>query len=277
MVIIDGKAVATKVRNDLKNEVASLGAEIGLAVVLVGDDNASRIYVRNKINACGEIGMKSTLVELPATATESEIIDAVITLNNDTSIHGIIVQLPLPRHIDTDKVLATIDPKKDVDGCHYVQKGKLWTGTPEALPCTPYGCIELMKEYGIEMSGKHAVVIGRSNLVGRPLAELLLRENATVTICHSRTANICDITKNADILCVAIGKSKFVTADMVKDGAVIIDVGINRDENGKLCGDVDFEGVKDKCSFITPVPGGVGPMTVTMLMKNTVEAYKRNN
>ena len=277
MVIIDGKAVATKIRNQLKNEVASLGAEIGLAVVLVGDDNASRIYVRNKINACGEIGLKSTLVELPSSATESEIINAVNSLNKDTSIHGIIVQLPLPRHIDTDKVLATIDPNKDVDGCHYVQKGKLWTGTPEALPCTPYGCIELLKEYGIDMSGKHAVVLGRSNLVGRPLAELLLRENATVTICHSKTTNIADITKNADILCTAIGKSKFVTADMVKDGAVVIDVGINRDENGKLCGDVDFENVSGKCSFITPVPGGVGPMTVTMLMKNTVEAYKRNN
>jgi methylenetetrahydrofolate dehydrogenase (NADP+)/methenyltetrahydrofolate cyclohydrolase len=275
MTIIDGKAVASKIRNQLKSEVASLKADIGLAVVLVGDDNASRIYVRNKINACGEIGLKSTLVEMSATATEDEIIDAVKKLNNDVSIHGIIVQLPLPRHIDTDKVLATIDPDKDVDGCHYVQKGKLWTGTPEALPCTPYGCIELMKEYGIDMSGKHAVVLGRSNLVGRPLAELLLRENATVTICHSKTENLKEVTKMADILCVAIGKSKFVTADMVKDGAVVIDVGINRDDNGKLCGDVDFENVKEKCSFITPVPGGVGPMTVTMLMKNTVEAYKR--
>ena len=276
MVIIDGKAVAQKVRGELKSEVSALGAEIGLAVVLVGDDNASRIYVRNKINACAEIGLKSTLVELPATATEGEVLDAVATLNCDNSIHGIIVQLPLPSHIDTDRVLASIKPEKDVDGCHYVQKGKLWTGTPETLPCTPYGCIELLKHYGVSISGKHAVVLGRSNLVGRPLAELLLRENATVTICHSRTANLADITKNADILCVAIGKSKFVTADMVKDGAVVIDVGINRDENGKLCGDVDFENVKEKCSYITPVPGGVGPMTVTMLMKNTVEAYKRN-
>ena len=276
MVIIDGKAVATKVRNQLKEEVASLGAEIGLAVVLVGDDNASRIYVRNKINACAEIGLKSTLVELPATATEAEVLDAVAKLNNDNGIHGIIVQLPLPRHIDTDKVLASINPSKDVDGCHYVQKGKLWTGTPETLPCTPYGCIELLKHYNIEISGKHAVVIGRSNLVGRPLAELLLRENATVTICHSRTSNLADITKQADILCTAIGQSKFVTADMVKDGAVVIDVGINRGDDGKLCGDVDFENVSGKCSHITPVPGGVGPMTVTMLMKNTVEAYKRN-
>ena len=276
MIIIDGKAVAQKVRNDLREEVASLAQEIGLAVVLVGDDNASRIYVRNKINACAEIGLKSTLVELPGTATEEEVIDAVITLNNDTAVHGIIVQLPLPKHIDTDKVLATINPDKDVDGCHYVQKGKLWTGTPETLPCTPYGCIELLKHYNIAIEGKHAVVLGRSNLVGRPLAELLLRENATVTVCHSKTANVADVTKTADILCVAIGKSKYVTADMVKDGAVVIDVGINRDENGKLCGDVDFESVKDKCSYITPVPGGVGPMTVTMLMKNTVEAYKRN-
>ena len=276
MVIIDGKAVATNVRNQLKEEVASLGVEIGLAVVLVGDDNASRIYVRNKINACAEIGLKSTLVELSATATEAEVLDAVAKLNNDNGIHGIIVQLPLPRHIDTDKVLASINPQKDVDGCHYVQKGKLWTGTPETLPCTPYGCIELLKQYGIEISGKHAVVIGRSNLVGRPLAELLLRENATVTICHSKTANIADITKQADILCTAIGQPKFVTADMVKDGAVVIDVGINRGDDGKLCGDVDFENVSGKCSHITPVPGGVGPMTVTMLMKNTVEAYKRN-
>ena len=276
MVIIDGKAVATNVRNQLKEEVASLGVEIGLAVVLVGDDNASRIYVRNKINACAEIGLKSTLVELSATATEADVLDAVAKLNNDNSIHGIIVQLPLPRHIDTDKVLASINPHKDVDGCHYVQKGKLWTGTPETLPCTPYGCIELLKQYGIEISGKHAVVIGRSNLVGRPLAELLLRENATVTICHSKTANIADITKQADILCAAIGQPKFVTADMVKDGAVVIDVGINRGDDGKLCGDVDFENVSGKCSHITPVPGGVGPMTVTMLMKNTVEAYKRN-
>ena len=276
MVIIDGKAVATKVRNQLKEEVASLGAEIGLAVVLVGDDNASRIYVRNKINACAEIGLKSTLVELSATATEADVLDAVAKLNSDSSIHGIIVQLPLPGHIDADKVLASINPQKDVDGCHYVQKGKLWTGTPETLPCTPYGCIELLKQYGIEMSGKHAVVIGRSNLVGRPLAELLLRENATVTICHSKTANIADITKQADILCTAIGQPKFVTADMVKDGAVVIDVGINRGDDGKLCGDVDFENVSGKCSHITPVPGGVGPMTVTMLMKNTVEAYKRN-
>ena len=276
MVIIDGKAVAGKVRSELKNEVALLKADIGLAVVLVGDDNASRIYVRNKINACGEIGLKSTLVELPSTATENEVIDAVVALNNDAGIHGIIVQLPLPRHIDADKVLAAIDPKKDVDGCHYVQKGRLWTGTPEALPCTPYGCIELLKHYGVEIAGKHAVVLGRSNLVGRPLAELLLRENATVTICHSKTTDLPSITKMADILCVAIGKSKFVSADMVKDGAVIIDVGINRDDNGKLCGDVDFESVCDKCSYITPVPGGVGPMTVTMLMKNTVEAFKRH-
>ena len=276
MVIIDGKAVAINVRNQLKEEVASLGVEIGLAVVLVGDDNASRIYVRNKINACAEIGLKSTLVELSSTATEADVLDQVAKLNSDSRIHGIIVQLPLPRHIDTDKVLASINPQKDVDGCHYVQKGKLWTGTPETLPCTPYGCIELLKQYGIEITGKHAVVIGRSNLVGRPLAELLLRENATVTICHSKTANIADITKQADILCTAIGQPKFVTADMVKDGAVVIDVGINRGDDGKLCGDVDFENVSGKCSHITPVPGGVGPMTVTMLMKNTVEAYKRN-
>ncbi len=280
MQIIDGKAVATSIRESLKKEVEGLVAEsgktVGLAVVLVGDDNASRIYVRNKINACKEIGITSTLVELPDDTDENTILNTVDTLNNDETVHGIIVQLPLPKHIDTDKVLSCVLPSKDVDGCHFVNKGKLWTGNPEALPCTPYGCIELLKHYGIEMSGKHAVVVGRSNLVGRPLAELLLRENATVTICHSKTDSLAEITKTADILCVAIGSGKFIKEDMVKDGAVVLDVGMNRDENGKLCGDVDFANVAEKCSHITPVPGGVGPMTVTMLMKNTVEAYKRS-
>ncbi len=280
MQIIDGKAVATSIRESLKKEVEGLVAEsgkaVGLAVVLVGDDNASRIYVRNKINACKEIGITSTLVELPDDTDENTILNTVDTLNNDETVYGIIVQLPLPKHIDTDKVLARVLPSKDVDGCHFVNKGKLWTGNPERLPCTPYGCIELLKHYGIEMSGKHAVVVGRSNLVGRPLAELLLRENSTVTICHSKTASLAEITKTADILCVAIGSGKSIKEDMVKDGAVVLDVGMNRDENGKLCGDVDFANVAEKCSYITPVPGGVGPMTVTMLMKNTVEAYKRN-
>lgn len=278
MTIIDGKAVASSIRSALKSEVSTLtssGEVIGLAVVLVGDDNASRIYVRNKLNACAEIGLKSTLVEMSASSTEEEIISAVESLNSDNQIHGIIVQLPLPAHVDESKVLSSVKADKDVDGCHFVQKGKLWTGVPETLPCTPYGCIELLKHYGVNLSGKHAVVIGRSNLVGRPLAELLLRENATVTICHSKTQNLKDIARSADVLCVAIGKAKFVTADMVKDGAVVVDVGINRDGDGKLCGDVDFESVAKKCSFITPVPGGVGPMTVTMLLKNTVEAYKR--
>lgn len=279
MQIIDGKAVATSVRSALKAEIEALsvssGKHPGLAVVLVGDDHASRIYVRNKINACAELGIKSTLVELPATCTEEDVLREVCTLNDDDTVHGIIVQLPLPRHIDTDKVLASVKPEKDVDGCHYVQKGKLWTGNPETLPCTPYGCIELLKHYGIEIAGKEAVVVGRSNLVGRPLAELLLRENATVTICHSKTKDLGEVTRRADILCVAIGSGKFIKADMVKDGAVVIDVGMNRDEDGKLCGDVDFKNVADKCSYITPVPGGVGPMTVTMLMKNTVEAFKR--
>ena len=279
MQIIDGKAVATSVRSALKAEIEALGVSSGkhpgLAVVLVGDDHASRIYVRNKINACAELGIKSTLVELPATCTEEDVLTAVRTLNDDDAVHGIIVQLPLPRHIDADKVLASVKPEKDVDGCHYIQKGKLWTGNPEILPCTPYGCIELLKHYGIEIAGKEAVVVGRSNLVGRPLAELLLRENATVTICHSRTKDLGKVTRRADILCVAIGCGKFIKRDMVKDGAVVIDVGMNRDEDGKLCGDVDFKHVADKCSYITPVPGGVGPMTVTMLMKNTVEAFKR--
>ncbi len=280
MQIIDGKAVSSSIRASLKKEVSNLvaqsGNSIGLAVVLVGDDNASRIYVRNKINACKEIGIVSTLVELPEAAEESAIIGAVEMLNKDDSVHGIIVQLPLPSHVNSDKVLASVLPSKDVDGCHFIQKGKLWTGNPETLPCTPYGCIELLKSYNVEISGKHAVVVGRSNLVGRPLAELLLRENATVTICHSKTVNLDEITKTADILCVAIGQGKFIKADMVKEGAVVIDVGMNRDEKGKLCGDVDFAAVSEKCEFITPVPGGVGPMTVTMLMKNTVEAYKRS-
>ena len=279
MQIIDGKAVAMSVREALKEEVSALtthGETIGLAVVLVGEDGASHVYVRNKINACKEIGITSTLVQLPESATEDEILTVVDNLNNRDDVHGIIVQLPLPSHVNTDNVLSAVNPAKDVDGCHYVQKGKLWTGVPETLPCTPYGCIELLKHYNVEIAGKNAVVVGRSNLVGRPLAELLLRENATVTICHSKTKDLAEVTRRADILCVAIGKGKFVTADMVSDGAVVIDVGMNRDENGKLCGDVDYENVCNKCSYITPVPGGVGPMTVTMLMKNTVEAYKRN-
>ena len=281
MQIIDGKAVATSVRSALKAEIEALsvssGKHPGLAVVLVGDDQASRIYVRNKINACAELGIKSTLVELPATCTEEDVLTAVRALNDDDTVHGIIVQLPLPRHIDTDKVLASVKPEKDVDGCHYVQKGKLWTGSPETLPCTPYGCIELLKHYGIEIAGKEAVVVGRSNLVGRPLAELLLRENATVTICHSRTKDLGEVTRRADILSVAIGSGKFIKADMVKDGAVVIDVGMNRDENGKLCGDVDYDAVEPIAGYITPVPGGVGPMTIAMLMQNTLTAAKQQN
>jgi methylenetetrahydrofolate dehydrogenase (NADP+)/methenyltetrahydrofolate cyclohydrolase len=279
MQIIDGKAVATSIRSALKAEIETLsvssGKHPGLAVVLVGDDHASRIYVRNKINACAELGIKSTLVELPTTCDEKDILSAVRALNDDDTVNGIIVQLPLPRHIDTDKVLASVKPEKDVDGCHYVQKGKLWTGTPETLPCTPYGCIELLKHYGIEIAGKEAVVVGRSNLVGRPLAELLLRENATVTICHSKTKDLGEVTRRADILCVAIGSGKFIKADMVKDGAVVIDVGMNRRADGKLTGDVDFASVEPKASKITPVPGGVGPMTIAMLMKNTLTAAKR--
>lgn len=282
MQIIDGKLVAKLTREQIKEEIASLpqekiGVPIGLAVILVGDDPASQVYVRNKINACQDVGMKSFLVKMPADSSFDEVASKIEELNGNPEVSGLILQLPVPKHLDEAALLEKINPSKDVDGCHYVQKGKLWIGKPEVIPCTPYGCIKLLKYYNIPMNGKNAVVIGRSNLVGKPLAQLLLDENATVTICHSRTENIGEITSRADIVCVAIGKAKFLTADMVKEGAVVIDVGMDRDENGKLCGDVDFENVAPKCSYITPVPGGVGPMTVTMLLANTVKVYKLQN
>lgn len=282
MNIIDGKLVAKLTREEIKAEISTLpqdkiGVPIGLAVILVGDDPASQVYVRNKINACAEVGMQSFLVKMPADSTFDEVLTKIKELNDNPAVSGMILQLPVPKHLDEPALLEAINPAKDVDGCHYVQKGKLWIGKPEVIPCTPYGCIKLLKHYGIAMKGKNAVVIGRSNLVGKPLAQLLLDENATVTICHSRTENLADFTRRADIVCVAIGKAKFLTADMVKDGAVVIDVGMDRDENGKLCGDVDYEAVAPKCSYITPVPGGVGPMTVTMLLANTVKVYKLQN
>ena len=282
MQIIDGKLVAKVTREQIKQEVEVLKAlnypnAIGLAVILVGDDLASQVYVRNKIKACDEVGIKSFLCKLPAESTFDEVAGTIRYLNENPDVSGMILQLPLPKHLDENSLLDLIDPNKDVDGCHYVQKGRLWTGRDSLVACTPYGVMKLLEYYYISLQGKNAVVIGRSNLVGKPLAQLLLDANCTVTICHSKTQNLAEITSRADIVCVAIGKAKFLTSDMVKNGAVVIDVGMDRDENGKLCGDVDFDSVAPKCSFITPVPGGVGPMTVTMLLANTVKAYKAQN
>ena len=278
MHIIDGKLVAKLTRENIARQVQALPQDklgkIGLAVILVGDDPASKVYVRNKINGCAEVGIASTLEAMPADSTFEQVAAKIEQFNADPEISGILLQLPVPKHLNEAALLHLIDPSKDVDGCHYVQKGKLWTGEPELIPCTPYGVMKLLDHYSIPLEGKNAVVVGRSNLVGKPLAQLLLDRNATVTVCHSRTRNLGSITSRADIVCVAIGKAKFLKADMVKEGAVVIDVGMDRDENGKLCGDVDFAEVAPKCSYITPVPGGVGPMTVTMLLQNTVTAYK---
>ena len=280
MNIIDGKAVSKKVKEDVKAECEQLkakGITPGLAVIIVGDDPASQVYVHNKEVACEACGFYSVKYALPAETTQDELNSLVDKLNKDDKINGILCQLPLPSHLDDKEVINRIDPLKDVDAFHPVNVGAIMIGDYNYLPCTPAGVMELIHSKGIDVSGKKAVVIGRSNIVGKPMAMLLLHENATVEITHSRTQNLEDITKEADILVAAIGKAKFVKADMVKDGAVVIDVGMNRDENGKLCGDVDFEDVKDKCSFITPVPGGVGPMTIAMLMKNTLTAAKIQN
>ena len=282
MQIIDGKLVAQVTREQIKKDVEAIKAAnypcgIGLAVILVGDDPASQVYVRNKIKACDEVGIKSFLCKLPAESTFDEVAGTINYLNENPDVSGMILQLPLPKHLDENALIDLIDPDKDVDGCHYVQKGRLWTGRDSLVACTPYGVMKLLDYYNIPLEGKNAVVIGRSNLVGKPLAQLLLDRNCTVTICHSRTKNLAEITSRADIVCVAIGKAKFLKADMVKDGAVVIDVGMDRDETGKLCGDVDFADVAPKCSYITPVPGGVGPMTVTMLLANTVKAFKLMN
>ncbi|MDY5377773.1 MAG: bifunctional methylenetetrahydrofolate dehydrogenase/methenyltetrahydrofolate cyclohydrolase FolD [Eubacterium coprostanoligenes] len=280
MNIIDGKAVSKKVKEDVKAECEQLkvkGITPGLAVIIVGDDPASQVYVHNKEVACEACGFYSVKYALPAETTQNELNALVDKLNKDDKINGILCQLPLPSHLDDKEVINRIDPLKDVDAFHPVNVGAIMIGDYNYLPCTPAGVMELIHSTGIDVSGKKAVVIGRSNIVGKPMAMLLLHENATVEITHSRTQDLADITKEADILVAAIGKAKFVKADMVKDGAVVIDVGMNRDENGKLCGDVDFEDVKDKCSFITPVPGGVGPMTIAMLMKNTLTAAKIQN
>lgn len=277
--ILDGKKVSQKVKDALKEETKAFfekyGIRPGLAVVIVGDDPASRVYVNSKKKACEEIGYYSEEHALSKDTTESELLSLVKKLNGDGKIHGILVQLPLPGHIDEEKIINAISPKKDVDAFHPVNVGKIMIGNFDFLPCTPAGVMELLDEANIDLTGKNCVVIGRSNIVGKPQAMLLLHKNATVTICHSKTKNLKEITKNADVLVAAVGRAKMVTADYVKKGAVVIDVGMNRLENKKLAGDVDFDSVKDVASYITPVPGGVGPMTIAMLMKNTFTAAKR--
>ena len=280
MQIINGKEVSASVKAQVKAECEELkkqGITPGLAVIIVGDDSASQVYVRNKERACEECGFYSRKYALPEETTQEELNKLIIELNNDKSINGILCQLPLPKHLDDKEVINLIDPIKDVDAFHPENVGRIMIGDYNFLPCTPAGIVELIKSTGVEISGKKAVVIGRSNIVGKPMAMLLLHENATVEITHSKTKNLEEVAAGADILVVAIGKAKFVKSNMVKEGAVVIDVGMDRDENGKLCGDVDFEDVKDKCSFITPVPGGVGPMTISMLMKNTLTAAKIQN
>lgn len=280
MNIIDGKAVALNVKNQVKLECEALkekGITPGLAVIIVGDDPASQVYVRNKEKACEECGFHSVKYALDANTTQQELNALIDELNNDDSINGILCQLPLPSHLDDKEVINRIDPIKDVDAFHPVNVGAIMIGDYNFLPCTPAGVMELIHSTGVELEGKKAVVMGRSNIVGKPMAMLLLHENATVEITHSKTENLSEITSEADILVAAVGKAKFVKADMVKQGAVVIDVGMDRDENSKLCGDVDFEDVKEKCSYITPVPGGVGPMTIAMLMKNTLTAAKIQN
>ncbi len=270
--IMDGKALAAKLRAELKEKVAALkegGKEIGLAVVLIGDDQASKVYVRNKIKGCEEVGIRSYSFNLPASTSQRDAENLVKELVASDNIHGILVQLPLPSHLDEQAILKLIPPAKDVDGFCAQNVGNLAMNRETIVACTPFGVMKLLEEYGVDPRGKNAVVLGRSNIVGKPMAMLLLNADATVTVCHSKTKNLKEVCAGADILVVAIGRAKFVTADMVKEGAVVVDVGMDRDENGKLCGDVDFESVKDKVSMITPVPGGVGPMTITMLLYNT--------
>lgn len=273
MTIIDGKKTSQDIKDEVRDEVAKLkkgGVEPTLAVILVGENPASQVYVRNKKRACEYTGIRSLSYELPENTTEEELLKLIDELNNRSDCDGILVQLPLPKHIDEKKITNAISPKKDVDGFHPVNVGNMLIGDECFLPCTPHGIIELLHRYGVVLDGKKAVVVGRSNIVGKPMAMLLLLENATVTICHSHTSDLKKECTEADILIAAIGKPKFFTPEYIKNGAAVIDVGMDRDENGKLCGDVDFEAVKDKCSFITPVPGGVGPMTIAMLMQNTL-------
>lgn len=273
--LLDGKKVSARIKNELALETEKLkkeGINPGLAVVIVGNDPASRVYVNNKKKACAEVGIYSEEYALPEETTEKQLLELIDELNKNDKINGILVQLPLPKHLDEKTVLYAIDPKKDVDAFHPVNVGRIMIGDFDFVPCTPAGVMELIAESGIDVAGKNCVVIGRSNIVGKPQAMLLLHKNGTVTVCHSKTKDLPEITKKADILVAAVGRAKFVTKDMVKPGAVVIDVGMNRDENGKLCGDVDFEKVSEIAGAITPVPGGVGPMTIAMLMKNTVKA-----
>lgn len=277
--IIDGLALSRKLRSAFAQQVQTLtaaGKRPGLAVILVGENPASQVYVRNKIKACEETGIHSVLEQHPASITQAELLARIAALNNDPAIHGILVQLPLPEHIDADAVIEAISPAKDVDGFHISSAGALMTGLAGGFwPCTPHGCLKMLDDIGYELRGKHAVVVGRSNIVGKPMAMMLLARSATVTICHSATPDLAAMTRQADVLVAAVGREKLITADMVKPGAVVIDVGMNRNAEGKLCGDVDYEAVKEVASWITPVPGGVGPMTITMLLANTIESARR--
>ncbi|MFA9492551.1 bifunctional methylenetetrahydrofolate dehydrogenase/methenyltetrahydrofolate cyclohydrolase [Streptococcus sp. E17BB] len=277
--LIDGKGLANRLQEQLAEKVAQMKAEHaivpGLVVILVGDDPASRVYVGNKERSALAAGFKSEVVRVPDTISQEELLALISKYNVDASYHGILVQLPLPKHIDEEAVLLAISPEKDVDGFHPMNMGRLWSGHPVMVPCTPAGIMAMVEAYGVELAGKRAVVIGRSNIVGKPMAQLLMDKNATVTIAHSRTQNLPELARSADILVVAIGQAKFVTKEFVKEGAVVIDVGMNRDDNGKLCGDVDFDEVEPLASLITPVPGGVGPMTITMLLEQTYQAAMR--
>jgi methylenetetrahydrofolate dehydrogenase (NADP+)/methenyltetrahydrofolate cyclohydrolase len=276
--IIDGNALSAQLRGEVMRRAQALkarGITPGLAVVLVGDNPASQVYVRNKVKACADAGLHSVLERYEADMTEAALLARIDALNKDPSIHGILVQLPVPKHIDANKVIEAIAPEKDVDGFHIASAGALMVGQPGFLPCTPYGCMKMLESINYDLRGKHAVVIGRSNIVGKPMAMLLLQKNATVTICHSGTKDLKAMTLQADVIVAAVGKVNVLTADMVKPGAVVIDVGMNRNDQGKLCGDVDYEGVRAVAGAITPVPGGVGPMTITMLLVNTLESAER--
>lgn len=276
--IINGKEIAQAVRQEIRQEVEELKAKgfvPGLAVILVGDNPASQTYVRNKEKACLDLGMNSVLIKKPATLSQEELIENINELNQDDSIHGILVQLPLPKHIDEKAIIEAISPEKDVDGFHPINIGRMMTGQRAFLPCTPYGVMVMLQHINYDLEGKHVVVVGRSNIVGKPQAQLMLNANATVTICHSKTKDLAYYTKQADVIVAAVGKRNTITSDHIKEGAVIIDVGMNRNDEGKLCGDVDYEGVLEKASYVTPVPGGVGPMTITMLMKNTVQSAQK--
>ncbi len=278
--IIDGKVISAQVKAEVAAQVAALrekGVTPGLAVVIVGDDSASRVYVNSKKKDCAEVGIYSEEYALPAETTQEELMELIRVLNRKKDIHGILVQMPLPKHLDEKAVINEILPQKDVDAFHPVNVGKIMIGDYEFLPCTPAGIMEMLAKTGVSLAGKECVVIGRSNIVGKPMAMLLLHQNATVTICHSKTKDLSEVTRRADVLVVAIGRAKFVTADMVKPGAVVVDVGMDRDENGKLCGDVDFEAVKEVAGYITPVPGGVGLMTRATLLKNTLVAARMQN